>query len=435
MYRTMGRKHLETANYIHIPEEDNSVTDGLKAMKELVDLVNSKGTPAQRKLLRDLDLQARRERHMYFLVKLHKQPDVDGLLKVRPIVDCRETALAAADKVAAVFCAPLNKTIWTTVSSTIDLVQAINDLDTAGLDAVFFTADVSDLYTNVPIDEGIKAIEILLDEGTVGTKDQRQLIVEILKLTLNFNVFTFADKKYRQVHGIPMGSNSAPIVADAFLFVLERDLVQRLDGVLLFKRFRDDITAICSTIQQAKDLGDQYGALHPRIKIEVEISRQHANVLDIHLSKFEDGSLRLGVYFKPMNALPLLHRNSNHPDATLRAAIHGRILNFVRICNNTEDLLSAILSLANSADRYGYTEADILAIAHDTIKKSATQPWPYRKSPCTRQEFSRDWRPITETTFVRGLEPLYRAVKQRKVRLVTKFGQNIVQQLSRTKDC
>lgn len=435
MYRKMGHKHLETPNYVVIAEEVDIVADGLKAMQELVDLVNSKGTPAQRKLLCDLDLEARRERHIYFLPKPHKAPDVDGLLKVRPIVDCRETALAAADKVAALFCAPLNKALWTTVSSTIDLLEAINELDTSGYDAVFFTADVADLYTNVPIDEGIKAVETLLNEEAIGTTDQRQLIVEILKITLNFNVFTFAEKKYRQIHGIPMGSNSAPIVADAFLFVLERDLVKRLNGVHLFKRFRDDITAICSSVDQAKDLGEQYGSLHPRIKIEVEISREHANVLDVRLGKFEDGSLRLGVYFKPMNSLPLLHRRSNHPDSTLRAAIQSRILNFLRICNNTEDLLSAIFSLANSADRYGYAEADILSIAHDMIKKCATQQWPYRQVRSARQDFTRDWRPIKETTFVRGLEPLYKAIKQRKVRLVTKFGKNIVQQISRTKDC
>ena len=43
------------------------------------------------------------------------------------------------------------------------------------------------------------------------------------------NIFIrFGSKLYRQIVGIPMGTNSAPLVADLFLFCYERDFMLSL---------------------------------------------------------------------------------------------------------------------------------------------------------------------------------------------------------------
>ena len=43
------------------------------------------------------------------------------------------------------------------------------------------------------------------------------------------NIFTrFGTKMYRQVVGIPLGTNCAPLVADLFLFCYERDFIMSL---------------------------------------------------------------------------------------------------------------------------------------------------------------------------------------------------------------
>ena len=41
----------------------------------------------------------------------------------------------------------------------------------------------------------------------------------------------FGTKLYRQIVGIPMGTNCAPLVADLFLFCYERDFMTSLSGV------------------------------------------------------------------------------------------------------------------------------------------------------------------------------------------------------------
>ena len=45
----------------------------------------------------------------------------------------------------------------------------------------------------------------------------------------------FGTKLYRQIVGIPMGTNCAPLVADLFLFCYERDFMMSLSDVIKLK--------------------------------------------------------------------------------------------------------------------------------------------------------------------------------------------------------
>ena len=56
----------------------------------------------------------------------------------------------------------------------------------------------------------------------------------LLEYSNNSNIFIlflysrFGSKLYRQIVGIPMGTNCAPLVADLFLFCYERDFMLSL---------------------------------------------------------------------------------------------------------------------------------------------------------------------------------------------------------------
>ena len=49
-----------------------------------------------------------------------------------------------------------------------------------------------------------------------------QKVCEALTFLLDSIYITFGSKLYRQIVGIPMGTNCAPLVADLFLFCYER---------------------------------------------------------------------------------------------------------------------------------------------------------------------------------------------------------------------
>ena len=65
------------------------------------------------------------------------------------------------------------------------------------------------------------------------------------------NIFTrFCSKLYRQIVGIPMGTNRAPLVADFFLFCYERDFMLSLSD----NNQTDIIEAFSSTSIYLDDL-------------------------------------------------------------------------------------------------------------------------------------------------------------------------------------
>ena len=65
------------------------------------------------------------------------------------------------------------------------------------------------------------------------------------------NIFIgFGSKLYRQIVGIPMGTNCAPLVADLFLFCNERDFMLSLSD----KNLTDTIEAFNSTYRYLDDL-------------------------------------------------------------------------------------------------------------------------------------------------------------------------------------
>ena len=65
------------------------------------------------------------------------------------------------------------------------------------------------------------------------------------------NIFiSFGSKLYRQIVGIPMGTNCAPLVADLFLFCYERDFMLSLSD----KNQADIIEAFNSTSRYLDDL-------------------------------------------------------------------------------------------------------------------------------------------------------------------------------------
>ena len=64
------------------------------------------------------------------------------------------------------------------------------------------------------------------------------------------NIFIrFASKSYRQIVGIPMGTNCAPLVADLFLFCYERDFMLSMSD----NDQTDTIEAFNSTSRYTED--------------------------------------------------------------------------------------------------------------------------------------------------------------------------------------
>ena len=106
-----------------------------------------------------------------------------------------------------------------------------------------------------------KALLILSDKNECFTSKKPkkyhawscQNVCDALTFLLDNIFIQFGTKQYRQVVGIAMGTNCAPLVADLFLFCYERDFIMSLsddkqadviDAFNTISRYLDDILNI-----------------------------------------------------------------------------------------------------------------------------------------------------------------------------------------------
>ena len=128
---------------------------------------------------------------------------------------------------------------------------------------------------------------------------------EALAFLLDNIYIRFGSRLYRQIVGIPMGTNCAPLVADLFLFCNERDFMLSLSE----DNQSDIIEAFNSTSRYLDDLqnidNNFFDSMVNRIyPSELQINKANesdteASFLDLHLS-ISDGLSRLKFIINEM---------------------------------------------------------------------------------------------------------------------------------------
>lgn len=430
-YAAMGLKHLDTSNYQRTPPVNfDQLNDKARRIKQECQST----APKLYNKLRNLNIKGTRTRRIYFLPKVHKGRQNDGLFKGRPIVDAKLTPLASLDKACATFLKPLTNHIGTTVMK--DSIEVLKQLrNPSNHNSTFLGMDVEDLYTNVPIDEAIDATLHLAEQVGLGTNSERNIIAQLLQLALHNNFFVFQDQWWHQRHGIPMGSNSAPILADVWLFSLE---IKHLDdwkrrGLTCLLRYRDDILAICPSLDLANQIRDEYNALHPSIKVTADISTEKTEFLDIRIARFPDRSLRLGVFFKQTDSLQPIAWSSDHTTATLRSTVYGRALRTIRISNNEPDYWTAFESFMAAALKAGYPASIIYQQWTKAAVHAIKTPWPHFS---TKRHTEDDDKYKTNHVLLynRNLTTIYQVIKKRRIRHSFHVGKKYISRLSKTAD-
>ena len=112
-----------------------------------------------------------------------------------------------------------------------------------------------------------------------------QKVCEALTFLLDNIYIRFGSKLYRQIVGIPMGTNCAPHVADLYLFCYERGFMLSLSEDYQF----DDVEAFSSTSRYLEDLlnidNNFFDSMVNRI-YPLELQLNKANVSDTEASFF-----------------------------------------------------------------------------------------------------------------------------------------------------
>ena len=130
-----------------------------------------------------------------------------------------------------------------------------------------------------------------------------QNVCDALSFLLDNIYIRFGTKLYRQIVGIPMGTNCAPLVADLFLFCYERDFMKdrssdnQADVIRAFNstsRYLDDLRNIDNPYFE----GMVNQIYPPELQLnKANTSDTEAPFLDLHLS-ISNGSVLSKIYDK-----------------------------------------------------------------------------------------------------------------------------------------
>jgi hypothetical protein len=226
-------------------------------------------------------------------------------------------------------------------------------------DATLFTMDVKALYPSIPIQETLEACREALDnrkQPDIPT----DAIMEMVKMVLENNTFSFNDQNYIQTDGTAIGSKLGKNLACTYMGVWEKVLLQMAtQKPILYLRFVDDIIGIWDgSKKELLNFQDIANQIHPRIKVEMKMSQTEIEFLDTKVRK-ENGKLETTIYAKPTDKHMYLHKDSDHPKTTKKAIPYGLGIRAKRICSTESEYQKNRNAIMCNLQNRGYKRTEV----------------------------------------------------------------------------
>ena len=294
----------------------------------------------------------------YILPKIHKINNPG-----RPVTS---SANRHTEKISAYvdeFLRPMAERLPSYIRDMTDFIQRIKVLGKLPVECYLVTLDVSSLYTNIDIDEGLTVVQEELIK-TNRVKLSPQTLTCLLEKVLRLNNFTFNDEHFIQIQGTAMGTRVATNFANVYMGRFEENFVYKTEWsnyVIIWVRFIDDIFLIWKgDIDSLTEFIDHLNNAAPSIKFTHEISTNSVNFLDTTVLKDRQGNISTDVYQKPTDTHPYLHWTSAHPPHLKQSIPYSQALRLRRICSSTDTLKKRIAEYADFFVACGYQRTKVL---------------------------------------------------------------------------
>ena len=211
-----------------------------------------------------------------------------------------------------------------------------------------FTIDFKSLYTNIPVEDAINAIKILVWKFQ-DVIPNAEFVVELLEVILKNSLMTFDGEYFQQIFGVIMGTNVAPILANIYMATLENLLKEKCQTnkivwPLLFKRFIDDgfgITTASKT--EFEKWVNEFNTLRETITIDKFKYGNEVDFMDLLIVKgdnfLNDGKLDISVFQKEVNKYMYIPATSGHQKHTINNFILGELTRYVRFNTQKKNFL------------------------------------------------------------------------------------------------
>jgi hypothetical protein len=367
--------HLESKSYNNVSQNFLQNDDGQTSINtiydELKDLIDKYETSLYKEEMKWILLKPKNISPMKFYItaKIHKQP-----IKGRPIVPSMTWITHHLSEWIANQLNPILPTLKWILKDSNDLLRDIHNLNSNKTlqslpDKInILTADVEALYPNMDISLGLTLLKEFLNEINWDTPQRREFLLQAAEFVLTKGFIQYNEQIYQQSNGAAMGSPMVPPYANIFMYMLERNTVNKYTQsgfLILFRRFIDDILIITQNSPKTLlQLQNELNSTHPCIKLIWSESASTCNFLDINIWVSNKNSIQTNVYQKPLNIYTYLPFHSYHTPSQKRGFIKAEALRYARICSHKSDYLKMIKLLTIRLQRRGYP----LHFIHNAIK-------------------------------------------------------------------
>ena len=331
---------------------------------------------------------------MYWLPKLHKRPYKQRFISnscsstttilSKLLTSCLATIKEQTVKLSEKVFERSQKNIFWSIKNSNDVLQRLKTLNNQARSISCY--DFSTLYTSLPHNLIIEKITDLIQKtfnsmqcDFIACNTERafftnnsfkdyniwscQKLCNALEFLLN-NIFVqFDNKIYKQVIGIPMGTNCAPLIADLFLYCYERDFMLKLkpdtqsDIIDAFNktcRYLDDIFNVNNDFFHGfyKDIYPNELCLS-----KANDSDSKASFLDLDLT-IENNNIITKIYDKRddfnFDIVNFPHLDGDVPKRTSYGVYISQLIRYARACTKVEDFNCRNLLLTTKLLKQGY---------------------------------------------------------------------------------
>jgi hypothetical protein len=347
----------------------------------------------------------------YILPKIHKSEILENTIKnddneyihvgscpndlsSRPIVNNIHSPTANISHFLDKVLAPLIDKIPGYIKNSYDLIKKLPKK--VQFNSKFINLDVVSLYTVIPKDYGLMAIEYFLTKYPclIESRFSKQFIFDALNLVLNNNFFEYSRRFYLQLTGTAMGTPVAPKYASLVMAFLELQIKETCQLYFGYKitasifhyywRYLDDILIICDL--QENDIMTLiyiFDHAHPSFKFTTSISSSSCHFLDIFIYT-QNFKIYTDIFYKPTDSHQYLHFYSNHPRHIKRNipyCLAKRICNIVSDksvkMKRLKELQTNLLSLEYPLNLIEDAIAKSLSNKKEITKKTITNSIPF----------------------------------------------------------
>ena len=356
-YINEANRQLDNTEFYKKLTSDPTNTNKYKVNNAIKELQSSR--LIDEKLANKLEVKEAKTPYFKMFPKIHKEGNPG-----RPVISSVNCHTSNISQYIDYELQPHVKELKSYVKDSTDFIQKIDKVSNISENNILVTMDVRSLYTNIPHEEGIKAVETTLARKGLPTR----VIITFLRLILTLNNFIFNTINYLQIKGCAMGTKCAPTYANIFMGIFEETYIYGLikEHCKLYLRYIDDIFLIWTgTINELKDFIEKINQVHPSIKFDFNFSKQKVNFLDTTVTKDSNGKLITSLYKKETDRQAYLHNKSEHPMTLKKSIPYAQALRLRRICTKEEDFMKQCSDLTKRFIERGYQKTEI---QNDIIK-------------------------------------------------------------------